>query len=119
VVHFFEGLLYSIKTPFANNFNILDKFQMYDYGTPQENMKHYNQTTPPQYDLTQVKVPTALYSGANDWLADPTDVDVLRKLLPNLVEDYTVANYNHMDLVWGVNTRQMLYDRMLDLMAKY
>ena len=92
---------------------------MYDYGSEKANILHYNQTKPPSYDLTQVRVPTALYSGANDWLADPTDVDVLRKHLPNLVEDYIVDSYNHMDLVWGINTRELLYDRMLNLIGKY
>jgi lysosomal acid lipase/cholesteryl ester hydrolase len=92
---------------------------MYDYGTEKENLEHYNQTTAPSYDLTKVSVPTALYSGGNDWLADPIDVDVLRKLLPNIVEDYAIETYNHMDLVWGINTKTMLYNRILDLIGKY
>ena len=92
---------------------------MYDFGSLKENMLNYNQTTPPAYNLTQIKVPVALYSGSNDWLADPIDVDVLRRTLPNLVDDYTVDIYNHMDLIWGVNTLEMLYKRMLFLMEKY
>ena len=92
---------------------------MYDFGVPSENVLHYNQTTPPIYDLTQVKVPVALYSGTNDWLADPTDVDFLRKVLPNIVDNLIVDIYNHQDFVWAVNTREVIYDRMLELMKKY
>lgn len=54
-------------------------FQMYDYGCGLfscGNKDHYGQKTPPAYDLTQVKLPTGLYSGGQDKLADPRDVDV-------------------------------------------
>ena len=49
-------------------------FQMYDYGTRLKNMKHYNQTTPPEYKLADVEVPMVLLSGGHDYLADPADV---------------------------------------------
>jgi hypothetical protein len=51
-----------------------DVFQMFDYGTREENLKHYNQTAPPAYKLADVSVPTVLLSGGHDYLADPTDV---------------------------------------------
>eukprot|EP00750_Incisomonas_marina_P028336 INCI6656.1.p1 GENE.INCI6656.1~~INCI6656.1.p1 ORF type:complete len:343 (-),score=51.10 INCI6656.1:342-1370(-) len=51
-----------------------DKFRMYDYGTRLKNHEHYNQTTPPEYKLADLNVPTVLLSGGHDFLADPTDV---------------------------------------------
>jgi len=48
------------------------KFEAYDYGE-KENMKRYNTSTPPQFDLSTAKVPTALFIGGNDMLGDPTD----------------------------------------------
>ena len=51
-------------------------FQRYDYGTPEANQLHYNQTTPPPYTLRPLKVPTAIFWSGNDWLADPVDVVV-------------------------------------------
>ena len=92
---------------------------MYDYGSTAENMKHYNETTPPIYDITKVNVPTALYWAQNDYLADPTDVQFLRNNLPNMVDDFNVEIYNHLDYVWANNTRGQLYDRMVTLMEKY
>jgi lysosomal acid lipase/cholesteryl ester hydrolase len=92
---------------------------MYDFASADENMKHYNQTTPPVYDITKVKVPVALYWAQNDYLADPTDVQFLRGNLPNIVDDFNIATYNHLDFVWAYNTKEKFYDRMVALMEKY
>merc|ERR1719193_80199 len=51
-----------------------NKFQMYDYGSRFANRKHYNQSSPPLYDISAVKVPTSLYWGGKDLMADPRDV---------------------------------------------
>ena len=92
---------------------------MYDFGTKGNNLKHYNQTEPPLYDLNKVQVPVALYWAVNDWLADPKDVEFLRQNLPNIVDDYEVLDWNHLDFVWAVNTKQEIYDRMVKLMDSY
>jgi hypothetical protein len=34
----------------------IDTFQRYDYGSPVLNMKHYNSSTPPLYDLSKMMV---------------------------------------------------------------
>ena len=95
------------------------KFQMFDYGSAKANMAHYNQTTAPLYDLTKVNVPVALYWAQNDWLADPSDVEYLRKNLPNIVDDLNVNIWDHLDFIWATNTKTALYDRMLKLMQNY
>lgn len=46
------------------------KFQKYDHGEA-GNVKKYNQTTPPVYDIGKVTVPVVLMWSDNDWLADP------------------------------------------------
>jgi hypothetical protein len=98
---------------------ISGKFQKFDYGSPQSNMDHYNQTEPPVYDLGLIKTPIALYSASNDWLADPEDVQLLRKTLPNIVDDYEIETWNHLDFIWAVDTKELLYDRMIKLMMNY
>ena len=92
---------------------------MFDYGSCKENMLHYNQTKAPEYDITRVNVPVALYWSQNDWLAGPTDVNFLRKGLPNVVDDFNVEIFNHLDFIWGINAKAELYDRMIKLMQKY
>lgn len=90
---------------------------MYDYG--KDNMAHYNQTDAPLYNITQMKVPVALYYANDDWLADPTDVKFLQANLPNIVDNYEIDNFNHLDFVWAVNATQAFYTRMVNLMLKY
>lgn len=43
------------------------KFQQFDYGYL-ENLERYGQTEPPQYDLSKVTSPVALFYANNDWL---------------------------------------------------
>ncbi|KAM9837627.1 gastric triacylglycerol lipase isoform 2-T2 [Aulostomus maculatus] len=52
------------------------KLMAFDFGAT-GNMKHYNQSTPPQYHVQDMKVPTALFSGGQDTLADPKDMAIL------------------------------------------
>ena len=92
-------------------------FQMYDYGA--DNMAHYNQSTAPVYNITNVQVPVALYYGEQDWLADPTDVEYLRANLPMIVDDFKINNWNHLDFVWASNATQVFYNRMVKLMLKF
>ena len=98
---------------------ISGKFQKYDFGSAEENMAHYNQSEPPMYDLSTIKTPVALYWSSNDWLADPQDVQFIRKSLPNIVDDYEIGGWNHLDFVWAYDTKGLLYDRMLKLMEKF
>lgn len=90
---------------------------MYDYGAD-DNQKYYNQSTAPIYDVKNVKAPVALYWGKQDWLADPTDVEYLRQNLPNIIDDYGIDNWSHLDFVWASNATQAFYDRMIQQMLR-
>lgn len=48
---------------------VADTFGQYDYG-PAMNMKYYNTTEPPTYDLKSIHVPITLIYGENDILSD-------------------------------------------------
>jgi len=63
------------------------KWTMFDYGSVSANLKHYNQTTPLPYSMTQfpASIPVALFSGAKDLLADPTDVSYLVSQIPKVL----------------------------------
>lgn len=45
------------------------RFQMFDYG-PQINLKQYNSTIPPEYDVKRISVPVHLFVGSEDIIAD-------------------------------------------------
>ncbi|CAM6051352.1 unnamed protein product [Sphagnum compactum] len=85
-------------------------FSMFDYGT-YGNLKAYNQTTPPLYELG--KIPTAfpmlLCSGGQDALADPQDVKRLLSELKSDVITLYLANYAHADFVVGTRANLDVY----------
>ncbi|CAF1055044.1 unnamed protein product [Rotaria sordida] len=94
-------------------------FQAYDYGSPEKNQLHYNQTTPPQYSIRSMKVPTAIFSGGEDWLADPSDVNYIIDNIQSLVYKKYIPNYNHIDFIWALTASQLVYADLLDVMKKY
>ena len=73
----------------------------------------------PLYNISKVDVPVALFSGSNDWLADPTDINTnLRPFLPKIVFDRNIDAWNHLDFVWGINAYQTIYEDILKLMSE-
>jgi len=95
------------------------KFMKYDYGK-KENMDIYHQETPPEYDLTKFNVETVLYSGGNDWLADPSDVDRLVKMLParNVLKHDVLEKWMHLDFIWGMDATSLVYEDIIHSMKK-
>lgn len=111
MVHWIQG----VKT---------DAFQMYDYGCDWlscPNEEHYNQKTPPAYDLGNITVPTALFSGSNDDLADPKDVQVLIDQLPDstVVAAQQINGFAHLDFVWGMDAHSLVYAPLIKLMDSH
>ncbi|KAG5262842.1 hypothetical protein AALO_G00279500 [Alosa alosa] len=93
------------------------KLMAYDYGR-KGNMEHYNQTTPPLYNIQDMKVPTALWSGGHDTLADPKDISVLLTQIPNLVFHRDIPHWEHLDFIWGLDAPQEMYGDMIKLMRQ-
>jgi len=94
-------------------------FQAFDYGDAKDNMKHYNQSTPPAYDPSKLTLPVALFYGGNDSLADPTDVAHLIPMIKNLVYKNFQPSYAHLDFVWGENAYIDIYPQVVSLIKQY
>uniref|UniRef100_A0A7S3CY44 Lipase n=1 Tax=Palpitomonas bilix TaxID=652834 RepID=A0A7S3CY44_9EUKA len=96
------------------------KFCKYDYGKD-GNQQHYGQDTPPNYDLSSFSVPTALFTGGKDDLADPSDVEELISMLPDssVVYTHNEAGYDHLDFVWGLDANTKIYAPILTLLQQY
>lgn len=94
------------------------KFVQYDYGWL-KNYWYYHSFSPPAYKLKNVRCKVVLHYSENDWLATPEDVEELQQRLPNVVGKIVVEypEFNHVDFVWGINARELLYRRVLKLMA--
>ncbi|CAF2829189.1 unnamed protein product [Rotaria sp. Silwood2] len=96
-----------------------NQFQAYNYGSPEKNQLHYNQTTPPLYSIRSMKVPTALFWAGEDWLADPVDATYVFDNIQNLVYEKYVPNYNHFDFVWAITANKIIYQDLINVMQKY
>ncbi|CAG9562215.1 unnamed protein product [Danaus chrysippus] len=96
------------------------EFALYDYGS-QINVKVYNTSAPPAYDLSKVTIPVALIVGRNDHLSTIDDVDILRKHLRNIVSYYVVPRrlLNHVDHVWGRHMYLYLFPQILKVLGQY
>jgi hypothetical protein len=51
--------------------HIAGKFRQYDYGSKEENMKMYNSTEPPDYNLHKVTSPVYIQYALGDMIALP------------------------------------------------
>jgi len=98
-----------------------DNFCMYDYLTDHENKQHYGSRNPPCYNLANFAAPVALFSGGNDDLADPTDVQrLISELNPSLIKYQTeISYYEHMDFVWGMDAHTVLYPQIISLFEEF
>ncbi|XP_077275793.1 lipase 3-like isoform X2 [Temnothorax americanus] len=104
---------------FYQNIRIKD-FRNYDYGIA-ENYKRYKQETPPSYDLKKITAPIILFYSANDVIVLEENVLELGKRLSNvlLTEEVSLKLFNHLDFMWAINAKTLLYDRVLELLQKF
>jgi len=97
------------------------EFQAFNYGSASENKKHYNSTIPPIYDVTKIpeNFSIGLWSGGEDLLADPIDVQTLVKLLGSRVKVWQVLeNYAHVDFTWAVSAHYEMYPEVLKFISE-
>ncbi|VVC24411.1 Partial AB-hydrolase lipase domain,Alpha/Beta hydrolase fold [Cinara cedri] len=96
-----------------------DTFCQYDYGTAM-NMRVYNSTVPPTYDLKSIQVPITLIYGENDILSVVKDVTKLKDQLPKLMDFFPVDNpyCNHVDLLWSKDVTIKINNPVKEILLK-
>uniref|UniRef100_A0A8C5WMX4 Lipase n=1 Tax=Laticauda laticaudata TaxID=8630 RepID=A0A8C5WMX4_LATLA len=74
--------------------------------------------SPPSYQIKDLLVPTAVWSGGQDTIADPKDIELLLSGIVNLVYHCSWADWTHWDLIWGLNAPQRMFFKIIQLMEK-
>ncbi|XP_060223623.1 lipase member K isoform X1 [Meriones unguiculatus] len=95
------------------------QLQAFDWGNADQNMMHFNQLTPPVYNISKMKVPTAMWSGGHDVVADSRDTVNLLPKVANLIYYKDIPHYNHMDFYLGQDAPQEIYQDLIRLMEEY
>jgi len=97
------------------------KFEMFDYGTKEKNQEHYHRNEPPQYDLSKLTMPIAIYSGKYDYLGDPEDLkQLINELNPNIIVGKTVVeSFAHLDFTWGAHANEFVYYPLMKQIEQY
>uniref|UniRef100_A0A663DVL8 Lipase n=1 Tax=Aquila chrysaetos chrysaetos TaxID=223781 RepID=A0A663DVL8_AQUCH len=92
------------------------EFKYYDYSS--DNMLHYNQTTPPFYELENMKAPLAAWYGGKDWISVPEDVNITLSHITNVAYKKYIPEFIHFDFLWGMQAYEQVYKEILELMEK-
>lgn len=71
--------------------------------------------------MKNVKVPVYLFYAANDWLSDMKDVLRLYGELGNPKAAVLIPDlyFNHLDFIFGIDAKMLLYDNIVALMNTY
>jgi hypothetical protein len=91
------------------------RFCKYDYGRA-GNLRRYGSENAPDYDLAKVSVPTVVFNGGKDRLADPTDVlHLVEDALDHhiIIDRFFISDYGHLDFTWGLDANQRVYHEIL------
>ncbi|NWS61598.1 LICH hydrolase, partial [Chunga burmeisteri] len=92
------------------------EFKYYDYGS--DNILHYNQTTPPFYELENMKAPLAVWYGGRDWISVPEDVNTTLLRITNVAYKKYIPEFVHFDFLWSMQAYEQVYKEILELMKK-
>eukprot|EP00697_Spironema_sp_BW2_P012880 gnl/Spiro4/29562_TR14483_c0_g1_i1.p1 gnl/Spiro4/29562_TR14483_c0_g1~~gnl/Spiro4/29562_TR14483_c0_g1_i1.p1 ORF type:complete len:391 (+),score=95.53 gnl/Spiro4/29562_TR14483_c0_g1_i1:66-1238(+) len=104
---------------------VTNTISMYNFGSAAANQAAYGSTTPPLYDLTQIPssatLPIALFTGGDDDLADPADVQRLVQTMgaSRFTFIHNEPDWNHADFVLGITAKDVVYPLVVDLLKKY
>uniref|UniRef100_A0A2K6CGQ9 Lipase n=1 Tax=Macaca nemestrina TaxID=9545 RepID=A0A2K6CGQ9_MACNE len=98
-------------------------------GTSVQNILHWSQVrmlnwqsllnpTPVRYRVRDMTVPTAMWTGGQDWLSNPEDVKMLLSEVTNLIYHKNIPEWAHVDFIWGLDAPHRMYNEIIHLMQQ-
>ena len=66
-------------------------------------------------------MPTALFTGGQDWLADPQDVAGLIPKINSTGKVFyrkNIDKYDHLDFIWGMDAATLVYHEIVEMALK-
>lgn len=90
-------------------------FRKFDYDDVKINQEKYGSDKPPEYDLSQVKIPVNIIGSADDRTANLNNIRRLMTKLPNLkiTEIVKFDNFEHNDFLYSRYVRMAVNDALL------
>ncbi|CAD7699511.1 unnamed protein product [Ostreobium quekettii] len=81
----------------------------------------YGMATPPAYNISELRVPVAIFSGGKDILADQSDVQLLLDILPDdlVLLHHEEPSYAHLDFTWGMNAHTLVYPKVVQVLEQH
>lgn len=103
IAHVLEPTAFKMTQQYCQN-SVAKKLQKFDYKS--DNMRHYNQSTPPKYGTYMEVQNWGILTGTGDGLADLATVDRLVNTVssPKPVEVFYAPYYNHLDMFAGTES---------------
>ncbi|XP_075149497.1 lipase 3-like [Haematobia irritans] len=102
-------------------FHHTKEFIQYNHGH-EGNMRRYNQSSAPLYNLTNVnpRFPIQFFYSDYDEYMAREDLEMLRNQLGNKMIIHFIDRkyYAHVDFVWGSNNKEIIHQPILDMMNK-
>jgi pimeloyl-ACP methyl ester carboxylesterase len=109
--HFPAGTSIQNMVYWQQMFNNEGTFKYFDYGSAAANQAKYGQSTPPTYDLSQIKEPMYLFAGQYDELASPADTQHLQNSLTGSSNVfYKLYPLGHSSFVYGKDVAGYMQD---------
>jgi hypothetical protein len=89
------------------------QFKKFNYGI-KKNRQIYGSDEPPSYNfckLKQYSFNKYIFRGTKDAVISDKDFNLLMsKLDPNSTAHYNIPDYAHLDYIWGMCAKEIIYD---------
>lgn len=114
----------SAHAPFIttqSTFTVFIRKVDYEFGSPnvvQLKTISFLQPTPVRYRVRDMTVPTAMWTGGQDWLSNPEDVRTLLSEVTNLIYHKNIPEWAHVDFIWGLDAPHRMYNEIVHLMKQ-